>query len=475
MGERAAASILEGIELTKLTEKEAESIYEQGKESVIWALLQLAALAQTNGKPSPSTPSSQIPPYLKENTSKRGKKRKPGAQPGHNGSRRKKPVEPTREQNHTLERCPICGGVVGEPAETRKRIIEDIPVTEPEVVEHHIPRCYCKNCKKLVEPPVPDALPGADLGHRTFALSAWLHYGLGNSLSQIAGVFDIAFQHSITAGGLVGGWQRISMILEPWYHRIADLACESSVLHADETGHRVAGETRWLWCFATPDVTYYHIDDSRGEKALQEFFLEAYEGVLVTDFWPAYNRVLCRKRQMCLVHLLRELEKVDKHNKAPAWEEFRVKLKRLLKDAIRLWKREDLAPGEFASKRKRLDRRLAELIDSKQRDSDAKRLVKRLKKYRHDLFTFLDEAGVPFDNNHAEREIRPAVLMRKNSFHNMSDEGALVQAMLMTVFRTLKRRGLNPVDALVEALREYVITGTLPPFPGRPDTSSNPP
>jgi len=475
MVKTAHESILEGIDLRHLGRNDAERIIAEGPEAIIFALLELSALARGNGEFSPSTPSSQIPPYLKENASKGDTKKKSGAQPGHNGSRRKKPVQPTREEEHTLDKCPVCGGVVGEPTETRKRIIEDIPVTQPEVVEHHIPRCYCKNCKKLVEPRVPDALPGAELGHRTFALSAWLHYGLGHSLSQIASVLDTTFQHTVSAGGLLQGWGRMAMIFEPWYHQIADLACESSVLHADETGHRVAGQTRWLWCFATAEVTYYQIDDSRGEKALQEFFLESYQGVLVTDFWPAYNRVLCRKRQMCLVHLLRELEKVDVRNRREEWIEFRDRLKRLLRDAIRLWKRKNLSSEEFASKRKRLDIRLVELIDSKQKDADAKRLTKRLKKHRHELFTFLDEPDVPFDNNLAEREIRPAVLMRKNSFHNMTDEGALVQAMLMTVFRTLKRRGLNPVDAMVEALREYVSTGELPPFPERPAASDSPP
>jgi len=475
MAETTNASVLEGIDLTNLTEEEARNLFAQGEEVVIWALLQLAAMVQANGKPSPSTPSSQIPSYLKGNTSKRGKKKKPGAQPGHKGSRRKKPVEPTREEPHTLEKCPVCGGVVGEPSDTRERIVEDIEKTKPEVVKHIVPRCYCKQCRGLVEPPVPDALPGADIGHRTFALSAWLHYGLGNSLSQIASVLDIAFQHSISEGGLIGGWQRMATILEPWYHQIADLACESSVLHADETSYRMAGQGRWLWCFATSDVTYYHIDDSRGEKALREFFLDAYNGVLVTDFFATYNRVLCRKRQMCLVHLLRELEKVDIRNRREEWIEFRDRLKRLLKDAIRLWKREDVSADEFASKRKRLDARLKDLIDGTYRDPDAKRLAKRLKKHRQNLFTFLDESGVPFDNNHAEREIRPAVLMRKNSLHNMSDEGALVQAMWMTVFRTLKRRGLNPVDTVVDAMKKYVATGTLPPLPERPDSTADPP
>ena len=48
---------------------------------------------------------------------------------------------------------------------------------------------------------------------------------------------------------------------------------------------------------------------------------------------------------------------------------------------------------------------------------------------------------------------------------NRGDEGALTQGVLMTVFRTLKRRGYNPIATLVSALREYVRTGHLPPFP----------
>lgn len=474
MGEREKASILEGIDLTRIDEEQARSLFAQGEEAVVWALLQLVALARTQHLPSPSTPSSQIPPYLKENASKRRKK-KPGAKNGHAGSRREKPVEATRLEVHTLEKCPVCGDPVAPPSETRERIIEDIPVTQPEVVKHVIPRCWCRRCGKTVEPVVEDALPKADLGHRALALSAWFHYGLGNTLSQVAGVLDSAFQHTVTAGGLISSWQRMAMILEPWYYDIADIALKSAVLHADETGHRVAGETRWLWCFASSDVTCYHIDDSRGGKALREFFIEAYDGVLVTDFWGAYNGVVCRKRQLCLVHLLRELEKVDQRNTAPGWIEFRTRLKRLLKDAVRLWKRDGVPPEEYASKRKRLDVRLRELIEESHRDADAKRLVKRLNRHRHELFTFLDEPDVPFDNNHAEREIRPAVLMRKNSFHNMTDEGALVQARWMTILRTLKRRGLNPVDAVVEALRHYVRTGTLPPLPDPAPTTPNPP
>jgi len=35
----------------------------------------------------------------------------------------------------------------------------------------------------------------------------------------------------------------------------------------------------------------------------------------------------------------------------------------------------------------------------------------------------------------------------------------------MSVYRTLKLRGLNPTNTIADALRTYVETGQLPPLP----------
>ena len=98
-------------------------------------------------------------------------------------------------------------------------------------------------------------------------------------------------------------------------------------------------------------------------------------------------------------------------------------------------------------------------------NSHARRLAKRLFKYGEYLLTFVEFEGVPADNNQAEREIRPAVLMRKTSYGNMSERGAITRAVLMTIFRTLRRRGLDPLRALTESLRTAIATGHLPPLP----------
>jgi uncharacterized protein (UPF0297 family) len=58
--------------------------------------------------------------------------------------------------------------------------------------------------------------------------------------------------------------------------------------------------------------------------------------------------------------------------------------------------------------------------------------------------------------------------MRKNSYNNRSNKGARTQSVLMSVLITIKQRGLNPIDTVVEGLRAYTKTGKLPPLPEFP-------
>jgi len=78
------------------------------------------------------------------------------------------------------------------------------------------------------------------------ALSAWLHYGVGVSISQVRELLGGQFQTHLSAGGLVVTWRRLPMILEPWYVQLAEQARASAVLHAADTGWRMNGRTWWL-------------------------------------------------------------------------------------------------------------------------------------------------------------------------------------------------------------------------------------
>lgn len=181
---------------------------------------------------------------------------------------------------------------------SRTRVIEDIPQDiTPMVTEHTIRRSWCPGGRGTVEPVVPDALPGSTIGLRVVVLSAWLHYLLGVTPAQIIDVFNFYLQFPPSAGGLVQMWRRLREILLAWYLEIQAQALDSAVWHADETGRRVDGKAHWLWCFTTGELTYYIIDRSRGSPALKKVFKRQFAGVLVTDFWSAYNAVVGAQKQ----------------------------------------------------------------------------------------------------------------------------------------------------------------------------------
>ena len=429
-------------------------------------ILEQARRLRERQTPSPATPSGMIPVYQKP--AAKGRKKKPGRKDGHKGARRPAPPKIDQRVEHRLERCPDCDGELRpctSPHSVRTRIIEDIPTDiHPVVTEHVLHRDYCPHCHKLVEPKVPDALPNATIGNRLLTLSAHWHYGLGMTVAQIVELLNAYLHFKVSAGGLMQMWKRLADRLEPWHEQLAGAARTSAVLHADETGWRVNGQTHWLWCFANAATTVYVIERSRGSPALFEFFKETFAGILVTDFWAAYDAIAGGQRQFCLAHLLRELEKVDQFNPSADGSAFSRKAKRLFQDALRLRRRDDFSPETYASRIARLHQRLIDLMLIQSRDGDVQRLAHRLEKYWDELLTFLEHPEVPPTNNLAERELRPAVIMRKVMQGNRSEQGARTQAILMSIFRTLKRRNLPLDKAILLALGESLRTGQLPPF-----------
>jgi len=63
-------------------------------------------------------------------------------------------------------RCPECNEkLVGKIQEIRSRYVTDIKLTSKVVnTKYNIHRKYCRKCKKLVEPEIPNVLPHARFG-----------------------------------------------------------------------------------------------------------------------------------------------------------------------------------------------------------------------------------------------------------------------------------------------------------------------
>lgn len=299
------------------------------------------------------------------------------------------------------------------------------------------------------------------IGLRLVVFSAWLHYLVGVSVNNIVRILSVVCRFNISAGGLTQAWKNLAGILEPAYHDIGQRISNSAVLNADETGWRLNGLTHWLWGFATNNLCYYLITKSRGSPVVEEVLGSLFKGILICDFWGAYNKISALAKQRCFYHLFTELAKVDKKKASSQWKAFRKKLTRLLKDALRLRERKNPAPTETYQRRKeRLYKRLEQFLESDYQDNDAKRLTKRLKRHKDEVFTFLDYADVSPYNNHAEQQMRKPVLTRKVSQQNRSKQGANTQAVMMTLFRSAELQGKNPVETVLSQAKTAIANPT---------------
>lgn len=414
---------------------------------------------------APTTPSGMTPVYLKPSPSRRSKK--PGRKPGHPGACRPNPEHIDTQCEHRLRTCPQCGTPVDKPIRQHTRLIEDIPQVTPLVTAHTIHGYWCSHCKTIVAPKVTAALPRSSLGLRFVVSSAWLHYLVGVSVGNCVKTAAVSLGFPVSPGGLTLAWKNLGTLLEGQYEAIGEKIRHSAVLHADETGWRINGVTFWLWAFATRHYCYYLIDRRRGAAVVKQVLGTLFPGILITDFWGAYNAIQALAKQRCYFHLFTELIKVDKLNASATWKRFRKKLSRLLKDAVRLGAQRQIgSPPIYARRRAKLHIRLDQLIAATFEDADAKRLIKRLRRHRREMLTFLDHEGVSPYNNHAEQQMRTAVHTRKVSQQNRSSQGAKTHAILLSLFRSAQLQGLNPVDYVLQLAKAAIScesTNTIAP------------
>jgi transposase len=426
-----------------------------------------AKAPQTGVSGSLSTPSAMRPAYSKPPGSKR--RRKPGRKNGHPGACRPAPVQIDRLVEHKLTECPACHNPLGESCGKHSQIVEDIPPVQPTVTQHVIYEYKCSPCGIKVTAPMTEALPKAALGLRLTLLSAYLHYALGMTTRNICAWLQTFCQFKVSPGGLVLNWQRLAELLIPVYEELGKAARLSAVLNIDESGWRIAGLLAWLWCFTSKTLAYYVLTPSRAGPVVKKVLGSCFKGILVTDFFGAYNRIQAFAKQKCVVHLLREIKQVSLRNHSKEWKLFARRLKRLMHEALKLViDRDKLGESTYERRVANLHIRLADIFGSPYEDKDCDRLSKRLAKHSEELFVFLLHPDVPADNNHAERQIRFAVVMRKNSYGNRSKRGAQAQAILMSLFRTCQLRSIDPIEFLSTSVAAAIRTGSPLPIPNPP-------
>jgi FtsZ-binding cell division protein ZapB len=380
---------------------------------------------------------------------------KRGAPCGHRGNSRRRPEEISEFIGIYPERCDRCGGQLNNyPNIFDEHVIEDIEIKK-RVTCYRFHYGYCKRCQKTVRAKANGlGNPNDRIGVQARGVGGYLRY-LGLTYRKAARLFKDVFDLNLTHPSFMAFNTEQAQNGAPLYEAIKQQVRHSPYVNADETGWRVDGNNYWLWVFTNKDAALYHIDESRGGKVVSNILGEKYQGVLGCDFYSAYNELDAGAKQRCLGHLLSEIKKVQEKNQF-ALESidgiFCHELKAVLKQLIDVRNRHREGAGvsdDLARAKDWAIPKMIDLLSSPIEHEDTQRLRNRIIRHNQELSIFLDDPSVEPTNNRAERQLRPMVIMRKLTFGNRSDSGALNQAVIMSIVETGVLNDVEPLDILL--------------------------
>lgn len=425
---------------------------------------QLQAQLHTDSHNSSKPPSSDGPahrPYVKRQKSKR----RPGGQPGHEGTTLQRSATPDHIVVHPATRCRCGHSLRNQPvAGYQKRQVFEIPRVQVEVTEHRVELKRCPACGAKSQGQFPPEVKravqyGANLRSWMIYLKdyALLPYGRLRELMQ--DLFGVRF----SAGTLSATERECSQGLKDTVEQIRKDVASAPVAHFDETGLQVQGKLSWLHSASTATATYYRVHPRRGTEAMDaNGVLGNFAGVAVHDSLSSYSGY-GECHGLCNAHHLRELTFL--------WEEGKQRWAQLLARELRYWKHlVDRAKQHgqdhlSASTIKKIEWWYEHLLlmgmranppppkDDCPRRGRKKRgkagsLVDRLWKNRDHVLRFVHDFAVPFDNNLAERDLRMMKVQQKISGTFRSWHGAEAFATVRSYISTIRKRRMNVVEAI---------------------------
>ena len=424
---------------------------EKSKEELIEIILGLQKEVEELKQKAKEQQQKNVEKFVKANIPAKRRQR-PGRKAGHEGAYRCLPDRIDEVINQELIICPECQNSLKDSIEVIEQVQEDIIPAKVIVRKYRRHRYYCECCRKVITASYhPRQIPEGRLGPNVLIHAAILKYYHCLPYRKIVGVLEDMCGLKVSSGALAQGLQRIGRWLDVEQEVILEAIRGSPQVHIDETGWRMDGKNHWLWVFANERMAYYKIDQSRGRKVVESVLPKDFQGTIITDFYGVYFK-LPYKRQKCLVHLLREFYRCAQTDQSEAYQRCYKHIKRLINDAVKLQGlHESLEEKVYRRRLRRLKQRLFALMIYPYRNKNLKRLAKRFSKYWLDMFTFLNDPKVAWNNNLAERMIRPNVIYRNRSFGNRSLAGARAHGTMMSLIQTLILRKENVSEVLKTA------------------------
>jgi transposase len=425
---------------------------------------QLGASSRNSSKPPSSDGLDKPAPK-----SLRGRsERKPGGQPGREGRTLRQVERPDEVVVHEPGACTGCGGTLtGEdrPAGVLRRQVFDLPTITVRVVEHRLVsrRCACGTVTQAAAPAGVSA--PVQYGPHAAAIAVYLVLGQHLPVARTAGLLAEVFGTPMATGTVAAWTARAAAGLAPFTTAARAALTRAELVHADETGLRVAGRLHWLHVACSSRFTALFCHRRRGKEAIDAAgVLPGFTGIAVHDAFTSYSRYPTATHALCNAHLLRELIAVVDHHDAhppsgadtPAgWCWAAQVIDALL--ALKAITGTGALPGpDVLATSRRLIVSAALIGASAQGGPPGavgrrhRALARRIRRRLDEYLRFASDLRVPFDNNLAERDIRMAKIKQKVSGCLRTLAGAQDFAAMRSYLSTAAKHGRRPFDVLTE-------------------------
>ena len=401
----------------------------------------LRARLNNNSNNSNKPPSSDgykkkpVKPALPKNKGSRQ-----GGQKGHKGHTLQQVESPDK-----IVTCPPGTCTCGHKFEkeesmlAEKRQVFDLPQPKLEITEYQIFKASCPECGQEQKGVAPEGVntPAQYVNKvKAFVVLLNVHYKL--PYKKIQRLFSDLFGYPINESTISSAGEKCYEKLEESERVIKSKIIGDKVVHADETGLRTAGKLHWLHTATTLLYTYLFVHEKRGSGAIQsnKSTLRDYIGWLVHDCWGSYFNLRNLKHAICGAHILRELEGLIKSRETKWAKVFKLFLlyvyKMPFEERVKQRKHIESRYDRICGVGEKAEPPPVKTTGSKGRykRTQGSNLVERLIREKNAVLAFAFNKEVPFTNNLAERDIRPAKVKQKISNCFRTFKGAEIYARI---------------------------------------------
>jgi hypothetical protein len=326
----------------------------------------------------------------------------------------------------------------------RSHVVYDLKFTRRGIkrwaVRYRYNMYLCSECRAEMTPYSRNSKYGPNLRAFVVYLLIELRLSNKNAAEHVSSLFNVSLPKEIVH-------EIKSDMAEqylPAYLGILRQIAKGALVHADETKGVVKGGGHFVWVFTNMTAVAYLYAESREADILNDV-LDGFRGVLVSDFYAAYDSVPCAQ-QKCLIHLMRDINE-DLH-KNPFDDELKVIARRfgaLLREIVETINAHGLKARHLSKHRRSSEAFIEQVVAMKCATEVGLALKKRIEKNRNKLFTFLNYDGVPWNNNNAEHAVRAFTRLR-NVINTSTPQGTREFATLLSIQQTLRYRGMSLLE-----------------------------